>query len=86
MAKRIGIWLFIAATAGLAAFNLYAIARGLATGGIPTLHKASGETIRYAAAPGAFLLNLGLRVLIALIFGGWSAMLLRDELRRAHRN
>ena len=86
MAKRIGLWLFIAATAGLALFNLYLIARGLATGGIPTLHKASGETILYAAAPGAFVLNLVLRALIAAIFGGWSAMLVHDELRRRHRS
>lgn len=86
MAKRIGVWLFIAATAGLAAFNLYWIARGLATGAISTLHKASGDPILYAIAPGAFLLNLGLRAVIALLFGGWSAMLAWDELRGTHRS
>ena len=85
MAKRIEIWLFIAATALLSGLNFYWIARGLATGGIPTLHKASDEMIFYATAPGAFVLNLGLRTLFAVLLGGWSALLAHDELRGTHR-
>ena len=85
--KRIGICLFIAAAAGIAALNLYVIARGLATGGIATLHKSSNAIILRATDPGAFMINICLRALIALIFGAWSAMLLRDEIggdRRRH--
>ena len=74
MAKRIGIWLFIAFAAGIAALHLYWLVRGIATGAIPTLHKSSDATIRYAASPGIFILNMALRGLIAALFGGWSAV------------
>jgi hypothetical protein len=86
MAKRIGLWLFIAAMAGLAAFNLYAVIRGLVTGEITTLHKSPGPPVHYAAAPGTFIVNVVLRALIALICAGWGAILAWDEWRGPHRS
>ena len=85
MVKRIGLWLFIAAMATLAAFNLYVVARGFATGEITTLHKSPGPPVHYASAPGTFIVNMVLKALIALICTGWGAILAWDELRGGRR-
>jgi hypothetical protein len=86
MAKRVGVWLFIALATVITGLNLYWVARGLMTGGVPILGKGPNGTTLYATAPGAFIFNLSLRALIAAILGAWAVMVLRIELRSAHRS
>ena len=86
MAKRLGVWLFIALAAVVTGLNLYWVARGLATGGVPTLGKGSIGTVLYATAPGAFIFNLGLRALIAAVLGACAVLVLRLEMRGPHRS
>ena len=75
------MWLFITFAAGIAGLNAYAVVRGLATGEVATLHKSSGAILHRTSEPGAFAAVVALRALLMLIFGGWAAMLVRDEVR-----
>ena len=85
MTRTLWVWLFIAVAAVIAGVNVWWVVRGLATGAVATLHKSSGAMISAAANPTLFAVMIGLHGVVALIFGGWAALLVHSEVTGRHR-